>query len=225
MFTRRSRRLTYANVTSSIAVVLALSAGTAYAANEWTGANIVDGSLTGADVKGRSATATKPFVDGTLTSYDIKDGSLLEGDFPPNSIGGGRIKESTLGQVPVATLGGLGRSAADASCSPGTAYVRCVEVSLDLQSPARVLLNARVTAWSQEAGGGTARCRWAGVAESGPVSLEMAGDHDSDLSLVGLSSVIPAGTGYTFAVECQGGDFGYIYYKDAWITAVAISPS
>ena len=51
MLQRLRDRLTYANVMSTIAVVLAITGGTAYAMNEWTGANIVDGSLTTADVK------------------------------------------------------------------------------------------------------------------------------------------------------------------------------
>jgi hypothetical protein len=222
--TKRSRRLSYANVTSTIALVLALSAGTAYAANEWTGDNIVDGSLYSADLHANSIKSGR-IQDGTVQTVDLGQDAVDSSKVADNTLTGADIKEATLAQVPVATLGGLGRSAADESCSPGTVYVRCVEVSLDLQRPARVLLNGRVTAWSQEAGGGTARCRWGGVVQSGPVSLEMAGDHDSDLSLVGLTSVIPAGLGWTFTIECQGGDSGYIYYRDAWITAVAISPN
>ena len=46
MIARLRSRLSYANVASSLALFLALSTGTAYAANEWTGANIVDQSLT-----------------------------------------------------------------------------------------------------------------------------------------------------------------------------------
>lgn len=48
---RRRPRLSYANVTATLALFAALSTGTVYAANEWTGANIVNNSLTGADVR------------------------------------------------------------------------------------------------------------------------------------------------------------------------------
>ena len=48
--TRWVPRLTFGRVVGGTAVVLLVTAGTAYAANEWTGANIVDGSLTGADL-------------------------------------------------------------------------------------------------------------------------------------------------------------------------------
>jgi hypothetical protein len=58
---RRRRRIrpTYANVMSTIAVVLALG-GSAWAATTVTGANVKNGTLTGADVK-----------DGSLTGADI----------------------------------------------------------------------------------------------------------------------------------------------------------
>src|SRR3954465_3812052 len=87
------------NVVAYIALFVALSGTSAYAANEWTGANIVDESLTGADVKGSDATANvagtngsptgadiagqpastavgQPFVNGSLTTWDIRDNSL-----------------------------------------------------------------------------------------------------------------------------------------------------
>ncbi|HXJ65708.1 MAG TPA: hypothetical protein VNN79_18275 [Actinomycetota bacterium] len=122
MRSRKPRRLTYANVMSTIAFVVAVSAGTAYAANEWTGANIVNESLTGADVRGKAATSTAaavngslttydisgqaadpskgtPFVDGSLTTDDVKDGSLSPADLPVNSIGSDRIADGTIQAV------------------------------------------------------------------------------------------------------------------------------
>jgi len=42
-------RVTYPYVVSTLALFVALGTGGAYAANEWTGHNIVDGSLTTAD--------------------------------------------------------------------------------------------------------------------------------------------------------------------------------
>jgi hypothetical protein len=48
---RRRPRLSYANVAATLALFVAVSTGTVYAANEWTGANIVNDSLTGADIK------------------------------------------------------------------------------------------------------------------------------------------------------------------------------
>ena len=110
----RPRRLTYANVTSTLALVIALTAGTAYAANEWTGENIVDGTVTGADVRGRDATVDKaavngsitsadvsgqppdvehgkPFVDGSLTTWDLKDRSVRSADLATGAVGNSRL--------------------------------------------------------------------------------------------------------------------------------------
>ena len=80
------------------AVVLALATtGTAYAANEWTGANIVNESLTSADIK-----------NNNLGSADILDGSLRAVDVAPDALTGAVVKESTLGEVPDAdSLDGL----------------------------------------------------------------------------------------------------------------------
>ncbi len=84
------RRFTYANVVSSLALFLALGGGVAWAANEFTGANIRDGTLTGADVKGSRA------VEGTLSGVDLKDGSVSARDIAANSITGGRVANNSL---------------------------------------------------------------------------------------------------------------------------------
>ena len=84
------RRFTYANVVASLALFLALGGGAAWAANEFTGANIRDGTLTGVDVKGSTS------VEGTLTGQDIKRGSVKGRDIAANSIDGGRIADNSL---------------------------------------------------------------------------------------------------------------------------------
>ena len=235
MHRRFREHLTYANVVSTLTLFIVLGTGTAYATHlVVNSSDVVNESLLSEDLKDGAAVRSSDVANGQITGADLADGtvasadlrneSITGGDVAPDTLTGADIREGTLGQVQTATLGGLGRSAASASCSPPTsAYVRCVQVSLDLQSPARVLLNGRVTAFSQEVGAGTARCRWAGVAESGPVSVFVE-SASQDMSLVGLTSVIPAGQGWTFAIECSGEDSD-IAYADAWMTAVAISPS
>ena len=61
-------KLTYANVTATLALFVALGAGSATAARLITGADVEDNSLTGRDVR-------------SLTGKDLRDGSLLAGDF------------------------------------------------------------------------------------------------------------------------------------------------
>jgi hypothetical protein len=62
------------NVTGLIAIFIALG-GTAYANNEWTGANIVDGSLTTFDYK-----------NDDIRSVDVLDGTLKGPDLAANAI-------------------------------------------------------------------------------------------------------------------------------------------
>jgi hypothetical protein len=72
--TRRTRRISYANVTSTLALCFAL-AGTSYAAVTITGKEVKNGSLSGKDLK-RNA----------LTSREIKSRSLLAADFKPGEL-------------------------------------------------------------------------------------------------------------------------------------------
>jgi hypothetical protein len=76
MLRKLRRHLSYANVMSTLAAFFALAGAGAYAANEWTGANIVDGSLTGQDV-----------FDNTIGSADITNGSLSGTDVANESLG------------------------------------------------------------------------------------------------------------------------------------------
>ena len=77
--------------TGTLALFLVLAGGTAYAANEWTSANIVDESL---------------------LIVDIKNGSLLGADVKDGSIGGADVNEASLGKVPDAdTLDGMNSTA------------------------------------------------------------------------------------------------------------------
>jgi hypothetical protein len=64
-----------------LALFLVLAGGTAYAVNEWTGANIVNESLTGVDVKGSAS------VDGTLSGLDVKADTLKGADVLETSLG------------------------------------------------------------------------------------------------------------------------------------------
>jgi hypothetical protein len=104
--------LSFANVTSVLALFVALGGTSAYAVNEWNGTNIQDETLTGVDVKGKAATAStaavnggltgadisgqaadpalsQPFVQGSLTGSDVKDSSLATEDIRNNSLGNG----------------------------------------------------------------------------------------------------------------------------------------
>jgi hypothetical protein len=86
MVERIRSRLTYANIMSTLALFFALTTGTVYAANEWTGANIVDGSLTAADL-----------AVGTIGTLRVQDNSLQAADLAPDSVGSSEIANGAVG--------------------------------------------------------------------------------------------------------------------------------
>ena len=85
MLDRIRAHLTYANVASSIALFIALAGGTAWAGDEWTGANIQDGTLTSADYK-----------NNDIRSGDVKNFSLGNGDFLTGSVDGRVATDNSL---------------------------------------------------------------------------------------------------------------------------------
>jgi len=65
---RSTRRLTYAKVTSTLALVIALTGGVAVAADKIDGKNIKKGTVTGKQIK-----------DGSLNGADVKAGTVNAG--------------------------------------------------------------------------------------------------------------------------------------------------
>ncbi len=88
-------RLTYANVTSTLCLFLVVSGGTAWAVNEWTGANIVDESLTGADIQGQTI-GTSDLGIGSVFGTRIRDDAILSQHVVNNSLKGHDIDEQTF---------------------------------------------------------------------------------------------------------------------------------
>jgi hypothetical protein len=108
-------RLTYANVTATLALFLALGGGAAYAANEWNSSNIQDNTLESRDLKDNAGVKSADVVDDTatggglrsrdifndgLTSRDVK--GLTGADVTDDSLTGHDVDEETLETVPSA---------------------------------------------------------------------------------------------------------------------------
>lgn len=88
-------KLTFSSVTIGAAVLVVGGAGTAYAANEWTGANIVNDSLTGKDVK-KDSLKSSDIGDGQVKSLDILDGAVTGADIADGSLTGDDIADATV---------------------------------------------------------------------------------------------------------------------------------
>jgi hypothetical protein len=116
------KRLTYANVMSSIAVFLVLGGGAAYAAKKIGSNEIKGNSITTGKIKKEAVTASK-----------IKNNAIGTSKIAKDAVTGDKVNESTLGQVPSAAL------AANANAlggKPATAYapstvLRTVTVEAD----------------------------------------------------------------------------------------------
>jgi hypothetical protein len=114
------------NVVGYIALFVALGGTSAYASHLVVdSSDVVDNSLTGVDVRGKPGTSTTPAVNGSLTTDDIAgqqasaangtpfvDGTLTQWDIKNNSVTGSDVLESSLAKVPDADkLDGLDSNA------------------------------------------------------------------------------------------------------------------
>jgi hypothetical protein len=88
VLTALRKHLSFSNVTATGALFIALG-GTSYAVIRIGSDDIVDNSLRSADLR-----------NDTLRSEDIRDGTIRARDLRRNGLGGGVVKESSLGRVP-----------------------------------------------------------------------------------------------------------------------------
>jgi hypothetical protein len=161
-------------------------------------------------------------LDESLTGSDVADGSLTGQD----------VVESTLGRVPSAVLGGLGRTGTlDVSCYLGDdgVYITCAHVTVDLPAATRALVIARGRSERSSAYDGWGYCVLVtvpgGVVPNTAMPRGNGEDFPGDFMLVGITPVLPAGP-TLFALDCnsQFGDSGWAV-NYASVTAIALSPS
>ena len=107
-------RITYANVTATLALAVALTTGTAYAAATITSADIVNGTIAQADVAANSlgtrvikdgGVKTQDIRDGAVTSADVLDQSIDDVDLATDSVTGDETAPSSVGTEEIATNG------------------------------------------------------------------------------------------------------------------------
>jgi hypothetical protein len=101
------KRLTYANVMSSIAVFLVLGGGAAYAAKK-VGSNEIKGnSITTGKIKKEAVTKAK-IKKAAVDASKLADNAVTTSKIADDAVTGAKVKESTLGTVPDASkLAGL----------------------------------------------------------------------------------------------------------------------
>jgi hypothetical protein len=95
-------RLTYANVVATLALMIAVAGGTAYAANTVFSSDIVNGEVRTADISDANGVRSVDVRNDNLTG-----GGLGSVDIANDSLSGLDIAESTLQGVDAGTVGGL----------------------------------------------------------------------------------------------------------------------
>jgi hypothetical protein len=174
-----------------------------------------------------------------ITNNSQVDRGTISGHRPPSgkhpniirgSVSGKDILESTLGEVPRAKIGGIGRWTGNApgtnTCNPDSlTYVSCVATTVNLPRSAHVLVTGEVQAIAYGTAYATGRCRIGTT--SGPLldtdTIASVADPETDnAALVGITGVLPAGT-HSFGVDCNQTS-GNVEYVGPGVAAVAISP-
>jgi hypothetical protein len=98
-------RMTYANVTGTLALFIALGGTSAYAVNEWNGSNIQDGTLTGADIQdlslglpdyGANSISTGKLKDGDVRTQDLRDLGVTNPKIAWDSVSSGKVLNNNL---------------------------------------------------------------------------------------------------------------------------------
>ncbi len=103
MLRRLSHRLTYANVVSTLALIVAVGGTSAYAANTIRSTDIVDGEVASVDIKNQDI-ASADVKDQSLTTFDVStflgadvvDGSLTGLDIGFDEISRGHLANDSV---------------------------------------------------------------------------------------------------------------------------------
>jgi len=114
------KRLTYANVMSSIAVFLVLGGATAFAAkkigsNQLQGNSVKTGKIvkeavTTSKIK-KNAVTTAKIADNAVTTAKLADNAVTTNKIASDAVTGDKVKESTLTEVPKAAIAVIAESA------------------------------------------------------------------------------------------------------------------
>ena len=120
MLTRLRPQFTYANVTATLALVIALGSGSAYAANTIRSGDIVDGQVKRADLAASAVNSAK-LADNSVRAADVR-GADLRGSISLSPVPNGRCSQVSLA-VSGASRGETALFAAKGSVQSGIVMV------------------------------------------------------------------------------------------------------
>jgi hypothetical protein len=211
------KRLTYANVMSSLAVFLVLGGATAFAATQ-----LAKNSVGSKQLKKNAVTAAKIKKDA-VTGAKVKPGSLSASDF-------------AAGQLPAGPQGAVGptfgaTSSGESCDSLGATFEVCATTGgVNLPASGPVLLVASAE-WDNDDDGtppNSGECRFsidgAPLGDPDVTFGEETATHGIDeggsISMNTVTGPLPAGA-HTFALECNE-DEPTVYIAEAMLSAVLL---
>jgi hypothetical protein len=210
------KRLTYANVMSSIAVFLILGGATAFAA---LGKNSVGSK----QLKKNAVTAAKIKKDA-VTAAKIKDGSLLSADFQAGQLPAGPKGETgSKGDVGPT----FGRFAEDSDCNPNSSDFQTCATTGPIKLPVsgRVLV-VGTASWDNNGAAppNSGRCQLSADGnvlppedvDFGEATATHSIGHGGSVAINTVTDALPAGD-HTFAMECNEIE------SDVYLTESALS--
>jgi hypothetical protein len=128
MLGRIRSRLTFANVCALLALMVALSTGTAYAANTVFSEDIVDGEVKTQDIHNNAVNSNKvapdslaaaDLADGAVGSGEVLDDSLTSSDVAAGAVGSSEVLDESLTSADLATDSVQATEIADDSIDTG----------------------------------------------------------------------------------------------------------
>jgi hypothetical protein len=232
MLSKIRRHLSFANVVSVIALFVALG-GVAYAVDTVGSADVINNSLRSADLKDDAAVQSADVRDDTLSNgglaaADLKPDSVGTSEAADNSLTGNDIDESSLGEVPSATLGGLGGESGNSfSCNPESiSAVTCSPAgAINLPAPSRVLILGEIRAEPDTGGGnGGGSCRLGSDpgAELNPMPVFVNGGQTDVIAISGVTRIVGPGR-IQLRIDCNETASGIRYFNPR-VSFVALSP-
>jgi hypothetical protein len=120
MLTRLRPQFTYANVTATLALVIALGTGSAYAANTIRSGDIVDGQVKRVDLAASAVNSAK-LADNSVKAADLR-GADMTGAISVSGIANGRCTQVSLA-VSGARQGETALFATDGAVQNGLVFV------------------------------------------------------------------------------------------------------
>jgi hypothetical protein len=107
MIAKSRRHITFANVCSALALIIALGTGTAYAADTVFSTDIVDGEVKTVDLAEGAVTSAN-VADGAIGQTQLASGAVGSGQLAPGAVGSGQLAPGAVGpgQIPADGIDG-----------------------------------------------------------------------------------------------------------------------